>query len=77
MKSLISSILPKLIEFLLSLVPPQKLSRVADKLLDWCENAVMKSENDYDNAIVLPLIGIIREAFNIPDEDILGNDQAQ
>ena len=67
MKSLISMVLPFIVESLLKILTPEQLEKVADKILDWCEDAVAKTENEYDNAIVLPLIGIIREAFGIED----------
>ena len=45
----------------------EQLEKVADQALDWCETAIEKSDTEYDNMIVLPLIKIIREAYGIED----------
>ena len=37
--------------------------------LDILESAIEKSETKYDDMVVLPIIKIIREAFDIPDDD--------
>lgn len=69
MSKLIALIVPKLIELCLKALKPSQIEAVADKALDWCENAVEKSSSELDNSIVLPLISIVREAFSIEDND--------
>ena len=63
------SLLLKLLPALLSLLSPEVLKKGMDALLDAIENAVEKSENKIDDAIVLPLCKLIRETFNIEDND--------
>jgi len=69
MKKIIELALPKLIEILISMIKPEKVEKLADKALDWCEEAVKRSDNEYDDAIIIPLLNIIREAFEIKDND--------
>lgn len=63
----------KAIQALLGLVlgylTKEQLKDFADMAFDFVEDAVQKSENPYDDAIVLPLIQKIRDAFDIPDND--------
>jgi len=57
------------LEALSELLTPEKMKEVADRLLDKIEDAIAKSENKYDD-LLLPLIQkLIREPFNIPDND--------
>jgi len=58
-----------LIGMLMKMFSPDILKQFMDALLDAAEDAVAKSENTLDDAIALPLISMIREAFNIPDND--------
>lgn len=69
MKKLIESIVFSIISSLIKILKPHQIEKVADKALDWCENAIEKTETEYDNKIILPLIKLIREAFNIEDND--------
>ena len=62
-------LLLKLIPTLLGLLKGDVLKKAVDALLDAIENAVEKSENKVDDAIVLPLCNLIRNTFNIPDDD--------
>lgn len=55
---------------LLRLLTPEVVKIGIDKFLDVVEDAVAKSGNKIDDAIILPLIGNIRTALNIPDNDI-------
>ena len=41
----------------------------ADRGLDLIEDKVAESATKYDDKIVLPLINLMREAFDIPDND--------
>jgi hypothetical protein len=63
----------KAIQALLGLVlgylTEAQLKKFADMAFDFVEDAVQKSENPYDDAIVLPIIKKVRDAFDIPDND--------
>jgi len=63
----LKSIVILLIEKLLSSLSPETLNKVADKALDWVEDVVKRSNNDIDDSLILPLLEIIRSAFNIQD----------
>ena len=65
---IIIKMLPVLIGQLLKLLTPELAKKMADKLLDTVEDAIRKSENKLDD-IFLPVIYVIREAFNVPDND--------
>lgn len=54
---------------LINALPPSVLVEGADALLDAIESAVERSENKIDDAVVLPLLRVIRSAFGIPDGD--------
>jgi len=47
---------------------PEKAKEFADKILDLGESLIEKSETQVDDAL-LPIIGAIRTAFDIPDND--------
>lgn len=58
-----------LVTVLLSLLSPVALKTLADSILDMIEDAIKDSGTDIDDIIVNPLIKIIREAFDIMDND--------
>ncbi len=58
-----------LVEMLLGFLSAERLKEFADMLLDFVENYVTGSKSTVDDALVLPLCGKIREAFDIPDDD--------
>lgn len=62
-------LLKMLINFLIDRLNPDMLQGIADQFLDWIEQAVLDSENEFDDALVLPVVNIIREAFGIPDNN--------
>lgn len=62
-------LLEKLIGLLISMLTPEMLKVFADQLLDWIENHVQESDNKIDDAALLPICGMIRTTFNIPDND--------
>lgn len=53
---------------LISLLPEDIVKKGLDDLLDVVEDAVAKSDNKVDDAIVLPLIGVLRKSLDIPDD---------
>lgn len=64
-----SALIAKLIEIIIGMFSPDLLKWFVDKLLDLIEEAVIKSEGKLDDKIVLPLCSMIRETFDIPDND--------
>ena len=64
-----TKILTMLLEYLLSALTPELMRKAIDQLLDIAEQAAADSENKVDDAIVLPLCAMIRESFDIPDND--------
>lgn len=59
----------KMVSLLLGALSPEVLRNAVDALLDSIENAVEGSGNKVDDAIVLPLCNLVREAFDVPDDD--------
>tara|TARA_Y100000310_G_scaffold315560_1_gene366279 strand:+ start:274 stop:492 length:219 start_codon:yes stop_codon:yes gene_type:complete len=66
---LIAYLLPLLLNKVLDSLPADTLERFADNALDFIEDAVADSENKIDDAVVLPLCEVIRDAFHIEDND--------
>ena len=64
-----AKILSTLIGLVLRTLTPELLKEFADKVLDWVEDAVERSENKIDDLTVLPLCNMIRSSFDIPDND--------
>ena len=64
-----TSIVASLLTALLKMLKPETVRYAVDKLLDIIEDAVAKSPNKYDDAVVLPLCVTIRQALNVPDND--------
>lgn len=62
-------LIAKLIEVILMALTPELLRRFADFVLDFVEDKVLGSASTVDDRLVLPLCIMIREAFNIPDDD--------
>jgi len=55
---------------LINAIPPDALAKGADQLLDLVEDMVENSDTKVDDAVVLPLIKLIRTSFQIPDNDV-------
>lgn len=45
------------------------MMQVVDGILDAIENAVLGSASTVDDAIVIPICNMIRNALNVPDND--------
>jgi hypothetical protein len=60
-------IIVMLLKALMTMATEERLKNIADKILDLAENEVLKTANKYDDAIVLPLCAMLRNAFNIKD----------
>lgn len=61
------------VQSLLSSLPPDVVKRAIDSLLDRVEDAVADSATQTDDRIVLPLVKMIRDSLDIPDD--IGGDQ--
>ena len=59
--------LGNLIKLIASMLTPELLQMLADKVLDFVEEYVEGSKSTVDDKIVLPLCESIRGAFNIPE----------
>lgn len=62
-------IIGMLIGVVLDFLSPKQLVEFADMALDFIEDKVAESGTTLDDKIVLPVCNLIREAFNIPDND--------
>lgn len=58
-----------LVAQLMGLLNPTLLKELVDRILDFFEDKIEASETTIDDQIALPLIKMIREAFNVPDND--------
>ena len=70
-EQLIKLLLPLIINMMIDMLlkmGPDKAKEFADKILDLGESLIEKSETQVDDAL-LPIIGAIRTAFDIPDND--------
>ncbi len=59
-----------LMQILLRLIDEDTLKKAVDALLDVIEDKVNESKTQIDNITVLPLCKLIRNTFNIPDNDL-------
>lgn len=57
------------VTMLLTMLSPEIMKKAVDSVLDIVEDAVAKSETTVDDAVVLPVINMIRATFDIPDND--------
>ena len=58
-----------LMEQLHAVLTPELFKRVLDSIIDVLENAIASSETKTDDAVLLPLIAMLRTSLNIPDND--------
>ena len=62
-------LLEMLLKMVMMVLKPAAITALIDKILDFVEDAVAKSETTMDDVIVLPMCKVIREALNVPDND--------
>lgn len=62
-------LLKMLIEIALKRLSEGQLQEWADMALDYLEDKIQESETQVDDMIALPLLQLIRAAFNIEDGD--------
>jgi hypothetical protein len=63
------NVVKALIGLALNYLTKEQLKEFADMAMDFIEDAVAKSENKVDDAVVLPVLKRFREAFDVPDND--------
>lgn len=68
--ALFRALMSALAAVLSQLITKDNLKLLADSALDWVEDFVKSTANTIDDDLVLPQIKKIREAFNIPDNDV-------
>ena len=56
-----------LVSTILKSIKPEDVKLLFDKVLDSVESVVIDSSNEIDDQVVMPIVGLIREAFDIPD----------
>ena len=65
---MIQKALALIVTFLIPLLPKNLIVNALGSLLDLIETEIKNSQNKYDDIIVLPVIGYIRETLNIQNE---------
>lgn len=65
MAEFLKTIAISVIGSLIKNLKPEQLEKIADKALDWAEEAIKHSKSDVDDKLVLPLVSIVREAFDV------------
>jgi hypothetical protein len=58
-----------LVAIIISQFPEALVKKAIDSLLDIVEDFVTDTANQLDDAAVLPIIGAIRDYFDLPDND--------
>ena len=67
MEKILLQALKALLSVALSFLTVDQLKKFADMAFDFIEDAVQDSSNTIDDALVLPVITRLRDAFDIPD----------
>jgi hypothetical protein len=67
--SLRARIIQNAVSGLPAALPDNLLVDLADDLLDAIETKVAGSETPVDDAVVMPIVRLVRDAFRIPDGD--------
>ena len=63
-----NKLLTTLISMTLSMLTPELLKQFADMFLDFIEDYVLGTKSKVDDAVILPMIGMIRQTYDIPDD---------
>lgn len=64
-----TAIVNALMPTLLALIPDDIMTQALDKLFDSIEEAIAKSDTQFDDALVLPIIAALRNKLRVPDND--------
>ena len=67
MEKILLQAVKALLSVALQFLTADQLKKFADMAFDFVEDAVQASENTIDDALVLPVITRLRNAFDIPD----------
>lgn len=62
-------LITQLVKLIMSLLTPDLLKKFADLVLDFVEDHVEGTKSEVDDRLVLPLCGLIRSTFDLPDND--------
>ena len=54
---------------MLARLKPAMIKQWIDQGLDMLENKIAESPTTVDDTVVLPVIGVLRDALNVPDND--------
>lgn len=68
-RKVLANLIGRLVSALIAMLPKDIAKKAVDALLDKIEDAVTASATPIDDKIVLPLCKLIRDSFDIPDED--------
>ena len=68
-RKVLANLIGRLVSALIAMLPKDIAKKAVDALLDKIEDAVTASATPIDDKIVLPLCELIRDSFDIPDED--------
>ena len=61
-------LLTTLVSMILSMLTPELLKQFTDMFLDFVEEYVLGTKSKVDDVVILPMIGMIRQAYDIPDD---------
>lgn len=70
-----AQLLQLLITTLLTFLTEDLMKKFADTLLDFIEDFVAGTASSIDDKLILPLCARLREAFNVPDNDPIPDEQ--
>ena len=66
---IISTLISSLMSVLMGMLSGDELKKFADFLLDQVEDYAQKTGTKLDDTMVLPICGLIRKVFSIPEFD--------
>ena len=66
---MVESMIAAFFAVLMQRFPKEDVKKILDSLFDEVEDMVAASPNTWDDKLVLPAINIIRDYFDIPDND--------
>jgi hypothetical protein len=69
MEGIKAQLMAALVGMIMKMLSPDLLKQFIDMALDFVEDKVLGTASTIDDAIVLPICNMIREAFNVPDND--------
>lgn len=66
---ILMQIVKSLVAAMVAVLSPAKVREVLDKAFDAVEQKVQSTETQWDDVTVLPMLGALRAALNVPDND--------